>query len=203
MHDQGGVRGADCSRAARRRVVGDIRRAREHAQVKPLRSQNGKVLREVDPHLHSPCTGEHTRSTQAPKTRRGPRSRSSLTPFDLGFCGAPGRIRTCDRRIRSPIFSCLYVPRGAVSSQSIRSLLSFRVKGYRLLTSRSRTTEHKRSTHALSAASDGTSRGTRPSSVCRVTYSNVVLPQLVRQRLRALELALTARWSVAAVSHTG
>ena len=33
----------------------------------------------------------------------GPLPRSSRTPSDLGFCGAPGRIRTCDRRIRSPM----------------------------------------------------------------------------------------------------
>ena len=75
------------------------------------------MLREVHPHLHSPCTGEHTRSTQHPETPRGPRSRPSLTPSDLEFCGAPGRIRTCGRRIRSGslvpprVTSCRSVPR--------------------------------------------------------------------------------------------
>ena len=50
-----------------------------------------------------PCTGERTRSISGPQRLRGPRSRSSCTPFDLGFCGAPGRIRTCGHRIRSPV----------------------------------------------------------------------------------------------------
>ena len=40
---------------------------------------------------------------QGPKTPRGPLPRSSSAPSDLGFCGAPGRIRTCGRRIRSPV----------------------------------------------------------------------------------------------------
>lgn len=60
------------------------------------------------------------------------------------------------------MLSCLYVPRGAVSSQSIRTLLAFRVKGYRLVTPWSKTAEHKRSTHTLFVASDGTSREPRP-----------------------------------------
>ncbi len=50
-----------------------------------------------------PCTGEHTRSISGPDPDPAPRLFDSRTPYDLGFCGAPGRIRTCGHRIRSPV----------------------------------------------------------------------------------------------------
>ena len=109
-------------------------------------SRDGKVLPEVDRHLHSPCTGEHTRSTHRPKTQRGPLPRSSLTPSDLGFCGAPGRIRTCDRRIRSSMVACRDGLLRTVVSRTIRIRVSFCATSYRPLTSRSKTAEHERST---------------------------------------------------------
>ena len=69
----------------------------------PAGSWFGKMLRRWAPGCTRPCTGEHTWSISGPQTPRGPRSRSSCTPSDLGFYGAPGRIRTCGRRIRSPV----------------------------------------------------------------------------------------------------
>ncbi|WP_370013409.1 DUF6177 family protein [Nocardiopsis sp. Huas11] len=71
------------------------------------------------------------------------------------------RIRTCGHRMRSPALSCLCVPRGAVSSLSIRSPLSIRVKGCRPVPCQYGTAEHNRSTQRPLAASDGTSRGPR------------------------------------------
>ncbi len=50
-----------------------------------------------------PCTAEHTWRMSGPEPDPAPRLFDSRTPSDLGFCGAPGRIRTCDHRIRSPV----------------------------------------------------------------------------------------------------
>ncbi len=94
-----------------------------------------------------PCTGEHTWRMSGPDPGPAPRLFDSQTPSELGFCGAPGRIRTCDHRMRSPVLSCLYVPQGAVSSLSTRSPPSFRAKGCRPAPCQSGTAEHKRSTH--------------------------------------------------------
>ena len=122
----------------------------------PPGSRDGKVLREVDPHLHSPCTGEHTRSTHGPQTPRGPLPRSSCTPSDLGFCGAPGRIRTCDRRIRSSMVTYRHVSLRAVVTRTVRIRMPFCVASCRPVMSRSKTAEHERSTHRPLDASDGT-----------------------------------------------
>jgi hypothetical protein len=102
-----------------------------------------------------PCTGEHTRSTHSPQTRRGPLAESSNTPYDLGFCGAPGRIRTCGHRIRSSLVSRRHVSLHTVSCHSIRSAVPPGAVWCRLVPCQYGTAEHKRSTHSPLMTSDG------------------------------------------------
>ncbi len=55
------------------------------------------------PTCTGPCTAEHTWRMSGPDPGLAPRLFGSRTPSELGFCGALGRIRTCDHRVRSPV----------------------------------------------------------------------------------------------------
>ena len=127
----------------------------------PLDHETVKCSARCSSTCTGPCTAEHTRSISGPDRGRAIRLFDSRTPSDLGFCGAPGRIRTCDRRIRSPALCCLLGLFCVVACHPVRSAVPFGAGCCRLVSCQSGTAEHERSTHARPTASDGTPRSQR------------------------------------------
>ena len=97
----------------------------------------------------------------APRRALGLALFDSRTPSDLGFCGTPGRIRTCGHRMRSSLVTYRGVSLHTVSCHPIRSTVSSEIVWCRLLSCQYGTAEHERSTNGPVAASDGTSQRSR------------------------------------------
>lgn len=95
--------GVPSSVVAVRTATGRWWTCRDHAGGGAPGGTGPQSAPEVHPYMYWTCTGEHAQGTQHPRTRRGPLTRTSSTPYELGFCGAPGRIGTCGHRMGSPI----------------------------------------------------------------------------------------------------
>ncbi len=156
-----GVFGADVAVSARPCRWVDTGPPRGRAWGAPQGHGMAKCSVRCAPTCTGPCTGEHTKSISGPDPGLAPRLFDLRTPFDLGFCGAPGRIRTCGHRIRSVLVAYRHVTLRTVSCHPIRSAVPSSAVSCRGVSPRSKTAEHERSTRGRIAASNGTSRGSR------------------------------------------